>query len=80
VVVLEELAVLQMFRKIPFFMQEGTLLLNSQIPTTDPYPEPDESRLRLHTIFLLSHINMFLVTSPGLLDYPVEIKHNCSLS
>jgi hypothetical protein len=61
-------------------MQQETLLLYSQNLTTDPYPEPDESMLRLHTIFLSRHINTFLLTSPGLLDYPVEIKHHFCLS
>jgi len=51
-VLLEKLIVTQLVRKFPaFYGPEGSLLC-SQDSTTVPYPEADEGRPHIHTVFV----------------------------
>jgi hypothetical protein len=52
-------------------MEPGGSLPCSQQPATDPYPEPDESSLHSHNLFLediLSFLFLFFQLTDGLTD------------
>jgi hypothetical protein len=73
-VLLEKLTSSQPVKKLPHFMEPEGSLPHSQVPTTCPCPELDQSSPCPQPHFLKIHLNIILPSMPGPLKWSLSLR------